>query len=132
MVVRKDHDESVRAASQMTGAIKGLENIGGLPQEVLERGYSTPAAVADACRGERVSIVYLTTGLADDVSGIADALSGVNVLSVAAEPDYVPKRAVLGFDLVSGKPRLLVHLPQARAQNVDFRAEVLKLMRVFE
>jgi len=39
---------------------------------------------------------------------------------------------VLGFELVSSKPRLLVHLSQARKQNVDFRAEVLKLVQIYQ
>ena len=45
---------------------------------------------------------------------------------------HVPKGAVLGFDLVSGKPKLLVHLTQAKKQNAAFKAEALKLMKVFE
>ena len=47
-------------------------------------------------------------------------------------PDYVPGGIVLGFDVVSGRPKLLVHLTQAKRQNVALRAEALKLMRVFE
>jgi hypothetical protein len=46
--------------------------------------------------------------------------------------DYVPAGIVLGFDLVSGRPKLVVNLSQARRQHVDFRAEVLKLMKVYE
>ena len=39
---------------------------------------------------------------------------------------------VLGFDLVSGKSKLLCHLGQAKKQHVAFKAEVLKLMKVYE
>jgi hypothetical protein len=39
---------------------------------------------------------------------------------------------VLGFDLVSGRPKLLVNLTQAKKQKVDLAAEILKLMKVYE
>jgi len=44
----------------------------------------------------------------------------------------VPRGIVLGFDLVGGKPKMLVNLGQARKQHVAFMAEVLKLAKVFE
>jgi hypothetical protein len=53
-------------------------------------------------------------------------------LTVAAIPDYVELGVVLGFDVLSGRPKLLVHLGQARRQHVDLRADLLKLARVFE
>jgi hypothetical protein len=37
---------------------------------------------------------------------------------------------VLGFELVSGRPKLVIDLAQAKRQNVLFRAEALKLMRI--
>ena len=39
---------------------------------------------------------------------------------------------VFGFDLVSGRPKLLLNLTQAKLQNVAMKAAVLKLMQVFE
>jgi hypothetical protein len=44
----------------------------------------------------------------------------------------VPAGIVLGFDVVSGRPKLLVNLTQAKRQNVSLRAEALKLMKVYE
>ena len=44
----------------------------------------------------------------------------------------VPKGIVLSFDLVSGKPKIVVHLGQAKRQDVQFKAELLKLARVIE
>jgi len=79
-----------------------------------------------------VAIVFVTPGFADDVDAIRGALDGVDVLSASAVADYVPKGVVLGFDLVSGKPKLLVNLTQAKKQQVDLSSDVLKLMKVYE
>jgi hypothetical protein len=78
-----------------------------------------------------VAAVFLGPGLESEMARVRAALTGLDVISVAASREYVPLGAVLGFELASGKPRILVNLPQARKQNVDFRADVLKMMRVY-
>ncbi len=66
-----------------------------------------------------------------ELEALERALSGVDVLSVSAVPEYVSRGVVLGFELVSGKPKILLDLPRAKRQNVDFSASVLRLMKVY-
>ena len=63
-------------------------------------------------------------------AAISRSLAGTSVLSAAAEARAVELGAVLGFDLVSGKPKLLFSLGQAGRQGVDLSAHVLRLMAV--
>ena len=53
-------------------------------------------------------------------------------MTVGAVGSYVKGGIVLGFDLVSGKPKLLVNLTQARRQHVDLSSSVLKLAEITE
>jgi hypothetical protein len=132
IVEKKGNADSNRAVAQIQTALSDTAAIAGLPhQEVVVR-YAGATALAAAVRSERAAIVFLTVGFVDDIEAIRAALDGLDVLSVAVMPGYVPRGIVLGFDLVSGKPKLLVHLSQAKRQNVAFSADVLKLMRVFE
>jgi hypothetical protein len=124
--------ESARFAARMQLALSSIAQIGGLPHDERIAPFTSAADLAQQCRTRHIAIVILAPGLGDHVTAIRDALNGVDVLSVASVPDYVQQGVVLGFDVVSGKPKLLVHLTQARRQHVELRAEVLKLMRVFE
>jgi hypothetical protein len=56
----------------------------------------------------------------------------VDVLTMGAVADYVPAGIVFGVDLISGKPKLLVNLTQARRQHVDFGAQLLRLARIYQ
>jgi len=132
LVTRAGDGESVRTAAHMESALKDMKEIGGLPHEETTVAYGGAKALADAVKARKVAIVYLTPGLGTELEAIRDALAGVSVLSVGAIADFVPKGAVLGFDLVSGRPKLVVNLTQAKKQDVAFKAEVLKLMRVIE
>lgn len=124
--------DSMRVARQMETALKRLDRIGGLPHDESVYIYKGAADVAAVCRSRAIATVFFGPGLSDEVGAIRKALTGVDVLSVASNPADVARGIVLGFDVVSGRPKLLVHLPQAKLQNVALRSEILKLMRVFK
>jgi hypothetical protein len=131
LLVGKPSDPtSMPFVRQMLQALGAIGSFGTLPhsEEIVE--YTTAAALLEKCRNERISIVYLGPGLHNDIEPIRDALQPLSILTVSANPEDVPRGIVLGFDLVYGKPKLVVHLAQARKQRVDLIAEVLKLMRV--
>ena len=123
--------ESSLFASAMSAALGRIDRIAGLPHTEQVIAYSGAPALAKACEAGNVAAVYLGPGLEADMPRVRAALTGVNVMSVAASREYVPLGAVLGFEVASGRPAILVNLPQARKQHVDFRADVLKLMRVY-
>ena len=45
---------------------------------------------------------------------------------------FIEDGVVLSFELVSGKPKLLVHLKRAHDQSVELSSQVLKIVRVIE
>jgi hypothetical protein len=132
IIVNAKSDASSSFAKRMVDALGGVDKIGGLPHDESTAPFAGAKALAETCKAKRISIVYLAPGLGDEVASIRAALEGVNVLSVTADPAEVPKGIVLGFDLVSGKPKILVHLAQSKRQEVSFKAELLKLAKVFE
>lgn len=132
LLVRKPgDDDSARAIVQMQGALAQIGSIAGLPHDDVVVPWAGAAALAQTIKERRAAIVYFAPGFSGDVDAIRTALTGVDVLTAAAVPDYVPRGVVLGFDIVEGKPKLLVNLSQATKQNVAFKAEVLKMMRVY-
>jgi hypothetical protein len=129
---RPDDADSARAAAHLEAALHALPEIGGLPHDEAVVAFTNAGALPQLVRSRHAAVVYITPGLEADVPAIRTSLDGVDVLSVSAVPGYVPRGVVLGFDLVSSKPKLLVNLGQARKQHVAFMAEVLKMARVYE
>ncbi len=121
---------SMRAALEMKAALAKFATIGDLPHEEHIVSYPGAAALTELVRSRRAAVVYFGPGFGPQVPAIREALSSVSVLSIGAVPDYVSEGIVLGFDLVSGRPKLLVHVQQARKQQVAFPASVLNLMKI--
>lgn len=130
VLVRSGSAESERVGEQIREELAVLNELGGLPHAEETVRYASKAAVAELCKSRGASVLYVSLGLSEEMSGIASALDGVSILSVAATPADVERRAVLGFDAESGRPKLVIHLDQARRQAVAFKPEVLKLARI--
>jgi hypothetical protein len=132
LLAAADDSGSMRAAVEMKSALSRVPRIADLPHEEQIVTSTSPAAIASAARDRRAAIVYFAPGYSTHIPAIREAFSSLNVLTVGAVPEYVPAGIVLGFDLVSGHPKLLVHVPQARKQQVAFPASVLNLMKVYQ
>ncbi len=131
LVVKSGDAKSKYFGASLKGALDNVAQIGGLPHEELQVTYEGGAQLAARCRAAKAAVVYVMPGLEGEIESIRSALKGVDVLSVSAVPENVPDGIVIGFELVSGKPKILVNLPQAREQNVSFKSDVLKLMKVY-
>ncbi len=132
ILTNADDADSRAVAGQMDAALRKFDKIAGLPYEITTTPFPGSAQVAAVCKQNHVSIVYVTQGLDAKVGDLVNALGGVDVLSVAAVARYVSQAVVLGFDLVSAKPTLVINLPQAKKQNVSIDASVLNLMKVIQ
>jgi hypothetical protein len=130
ILVKGGEAESERIGEQIHAEIGVLKDLGGLPHSREMVRFTSKRAIADLCKSRGAAVLYVSVALLDEMSGIAGALEGTSILTVAAAASYVHKRAVLGFDAESGKPKLVVHLDQAHKQRVQFKPEVLKLARV--
>ncbi len=133
-VVTKSGDaDAKRVAAQAISALGDYDSVAGLPLDAAEEAFTSAVELKKAITKRRLAIVYLTPGFdRAEIEAIAAALAGVDVLSVTAVPTDVPRGVVLGFDLISGKPKILVLLPQAKKQNVALSSDVVKLAKVFE
>lgn len=131
LVVFADDDvDSRRTARQVVAALRKEERVGGLPHVEISRRFRGAGDLASQVVDRRISIVYLCPGLLSYMEEVADALIGKDVMTVGSRGAYARLRAAVAFDLVSGKPKLIVHLPQAEQQNVKFATRLLKLAEV--
>jgi hypothetical protein len=132
VLLTSKNPDSGRAATQVQAALGRLTQIGGQPHEESTVRFESGAALANLCRSKGISVVFLMPGFQSEIADIKQSLDGVNILSVATIGAYVQQGIVLGFDVISGKPKLLVNLTQARAQKVAFKAELLKMVKVID
>jgi len=129
IVLFKDGD-SARVGHQIAAALEQLPDIAGLPKTVESMTWTSPAALAAAVRAKPTALVYLSIGLEAEAPAIAAALAGADVLTVGATGIIGERGACVAFELEEGKPKIYVNLRVARAQKVDFRAELLRLAKL--
>jgi uncharacterized protein DUF4154 len=119
------------AAAQLMARFEEMQEIASKPIEVERISFTTPVELAQACEARSAAIAFFTPGFDhEQIRAAAGALQSLQVLSVGAVASYVEDGVVLGFDLVSGKPKLIVNLGQARRQRLDFESPFLSIVKV--
>lgn len=133
LVLTKAGDaQSARVGQAAVRAFTG-QTAGNRPVEVASVNFGGGPTLAAKVKEQQLAIVYVTPGFdAADMTSIAKSLSGVSVLTVGALTRFIDAGVVLSFELVSGKPKLLVHLKRAHDQKVELSSQVLKIVRVIE
>lgn len=119
-------------AAELKTALGRVGPIAGRPHEELTLQWSGPDRLIADAKEKKLLVIYLTPGLDEDIVAISRALNGMTLVTISAVDTYVAHGAILGFTLISGHPRMLFNLAQAKRQQVSFRAAAMKLMRIVE
>jgi hypothetical protein len=127
---RKGSGASEAAAGAFRQALKDVGSLAGVPLEASITDFSKAADLPAMVAGEGLCVLYVMPGLDDVLSAIASALQGIPILTVGADADDVPGGLALGFAQVEGKPKIVINLDVARAQQVDFSSSILKISDV--
>jgi hypothetical protein len=130
IVTHKSGGDSARIGHQMANALKEMRDIAGLPKTVETLEWSNAGALASTVRARPTALVYLSVDLEDEAAAIAAALGGADVLTIGATGAIAERGACVGFELEEGRRTIYVNLRVARAQKVDFRAELLRLVKL--
>jgi hypothetical protein len=129
LVEKPDDAGSRRVVNAVSSALGELNQIGGLPRTVEVVQYRGAADLARLAVEKKAAIIYLSTGLESEAGAIARALEGGDVLTIGATGTFADGGANVGFDLVGSRPKIVVNLKTAKAQNVALKAQLLKLAR---
>ena len=132
IVVKTSSAESMRAGAELKAAFDRIPTIAARPHEQSIIEWSSPKRLAEQVQAQDLAVLYFTPGLDAEIGPSAAALVGLRVVTIGAVDSFVPSGVVLGFELVSGHPKMIFNFRQAKKQDVILRAAVAKLMRIVE
>jgi hypothetical protein len=132
IVVKTGSPESMRAGAELKAAFDRVGNMAGKPHEQSIVEWAGSKRLAEQARIRNLTVLYFTPGLDDEIGPSAQALAGQPIVTIGAVDSFVASGVVLGFELISGHPKMVLNLRQAKRQDVVLRAAVIKLMRIVE
>jgi hypothetical protein len=132
VVFRPGVADSERVSRQMMAALGAQATLGGVKHTDELVPFTGVDKLTGAAKEKKAAIVIFAPGFDVEAVALAKGFEGWDGLTVTTTSAGVEKGFVLGFDLVSGKPRMLLQLTQARKQNADFKAEVIRIMKVYQ
>jgi YfiR/HmsC-like len=132
ILIKPESAESRSFGAELRAVLDRVETIAGRPHDQSVVVWADGASLLGEAKRRSLAVLYLTPGLDAEVPIVARALQASPVITVAASEAYATLGAILSFELVSGHPKMLFNLGQAKRQDVVFRAAVMKLMRIVE
>ena len=120
---------SARMAAQLATQLSGA-TLGGRQVALARVTYESVEQVARAAQQQRAYLAWFTAGFGELSGELGRALGARGVLTISSHGPDATRGVVLGFELTSGKPRILLNLNQARAQKLDFSAQLLRVVKV--
>jgi hypothetical protein len=130
VLVDDKNEDSVRIGAQLLNELSARESLGNYRLSATRVAFKSTAGLVEDCRRLKAGVVYVMPGVREATPKLAAGLRGMRVLTVGSLPEQVPQGLVLGSAVRSGKPRVLVNLSEARQQEVDFRADFLRMVEV--
>lgn len=112
-----------RWSEGLAGALNQLGQLGKFKGEAKVVPVS---GLKSALAAEKPQVIWVPPELDEKgVSAVLEAVGTSNIVTVSVVSAHVKQGVILGFDLLEAKPRILVHLKQARAQSVVFLSGLL-------
>lgn len=130
LVVHSAAPSSVAFARQWTAALGEQPTFGGRAHDDALVTFESVEALSRRIALDEIRVVIFAPGTEGAAAALATALGERAVFTVSTTTRGVKEGLLLGFDLDVGKPQMHFNLAQARRQQVDLPAPVLKLMKV--
>lgn len=81
--------------------------------------------------GNTIRLLYIATGIKNDIKDITEATESAKVLSITSETEYVVECGVsMAVGMESTKPRIYLNLSSSRAEGANFNAKLLRVVKV--
>jgi hypothetical protein len=124
---------SLEAAGKITRALEEIaERTTVLGMKVSVLTLPVDATLEDKLRAARPAALYVAPGLDDAVAQISQATRKHSVLSLAPRPEPVQAGLAVGFAARGSRTAVIVNLPAARAEGVDFESAFLRVAEVIK
>ncbi|MDE3059363.1 MAG: YfiR family protein [Bacteroidota bacterium] len=107
-----------------------LRDVDGAPIRYVSIDITRESDLRAAVKREGIDLFYIAPLRAVDISTITGISREQHVLTLTGVPEYVIDGVSVSIDVKGDKPLIVINLPAAKAEGVDFDAQLLKLAKV--
>ncbi len=122
LVARKESEEALSSIGRLADIRTGC-----VPIEMRDQ-----ADLEAALLKNKVDVLYVTPMRRLEIEPIAALSRARKIVTLTGVPRFVESGLAVGIGAKGGKPRIIINLPAARAEGIDFGSGLLKLAKIVE
>lgn len=120
----KARDEIVKAFAAFSGTVKQTT------MTTVPIDFVDAAAFEKAVKSTEVNVFYLCPGTAASIEAITKLSHVARITTITGVPSYVEKGIAIGIDVKTGKPQILINLPNSKSEGSQFDASLLRIAAI--
>ena len=134
-VLFKSGDAASESAAQ--GWFEGFKalvgtKVQGLPLSVVKLAFTNPAQVRAAVAAQGIDVLLVSDHLEAELGAIKELSRSKKLMTVAGKEAYVPQGLTLGVFADGERNQIEVNLTAARAEDVSFSSDLLRLAKIIK
>ena len=126
---KASEDAAAKIVRAMEVAAEGATVLG-MPVQVVS--FPADATLDEKVRMSRAAALYVSPGLEDSLGPLIQVTRRRSVLSLTTRYESVRSGVAVGFVLRTSRISVIVNLPAARAEGVDFESAFLRVAEVIK
>lgn len=133
VLFKASHEASEREAREVSKVFKSLESVTivGLPFRVTSVPFVDVRALETSIAENGVDVIYLCTGIEDDLPAIKSISRRRKLLTVAGNEELAKLGASLAVE-TTDRPRIVLNLRESREEGASFGTGLLRLAKVIK
>jgi hypothetical protein len=106
--------------------------VGKYPVKFIDIDLDRLGDIAGEFAARKVDIAYITPLRAVKIEDLSAACNKQSVLTFTGITSYLEEGLAVSIANRGGKPQIVINLPAAKAEKVNFSSQILKLARIME
>jgi hypothetical protein len=134
VIYQKKYRESLDAKNEfedVTGK-SAITKIDSLPIKFIAIDMSDNTDLVSTIDKNQVDIIYLAPVKALKIESITAISRQKHLITLTGVPEYVQAGVAVGIGAKGDKPQILVNLPAAKAEGINFDSQLLKLAKIID
>jgi hypothetical protein len=125
---------SLKAMEEFIAAVNTSppQDVGNIPVRCVPIEVGAGSDVASTIATNNVNILYITPLRAVDMVALAGFCRSKQVPALTGVAEYIQSGAAVSIGIKGDRPEIVVNLPVAKAEGMDFDSQLLKLAKIIQ
>jgi hypothetical protein len=134
VIYQKKYKKSLNVKEGLESNINKLvaNKIDNIPISFMVIDMSDEIDLSSIIDNNHVDVIYVTPVKALNIESVTSVSRQKHIMTLTGISEYVESGIAVGIGAKGGKPQIMINLPSAKAEGIDFSSQLLKMAKIID